>query len=147
MSGHYDSHTTESKWQRVWEETGLHQVDLDGVERLVVIGAGAQILGPIRIGAHSRIGANSVVVKDIPPHSVVVGVPGWIRGRNGIQSPEPGLEDLRHDRLPDLTMEQLQLLAKRIDQLEQSLSVLQLEDDAIMADAWVAFEAQDGSHI
>ena len=138
--------------------TMYHNVTLGGVsfaktkrhptlEDHVVIGAGAQILGPIRIGAHSRIGANSVVVKDIPPRSVVVGVPGRIRGRNGVQSPEPGLEDLRHDRLPDMTMEQLQMLAKRVDQLEQSLSVLQLEDDAMMADAWVTFEAQDGSHI
>jgi len=95
--------------------TLYHNVTLGGVsfkktkrhptlEDHVVVGAGAQILGPIRIGAHSRIGANSVVVKDIPPRSVVVGVPGRIRSRNGVQLSEPQPEDLRHDRLPDLTM-------------------------------------------
>ncbi len=42
------------------------------VEDHVVVGAGAKVLGPITVGAHSRIGANSVVVKDIAPHSVVV---------------------------------------------------------------------------
>ncbi len=138
--------------------TMYHNVTLGGVsfektkrhptlEDHVVIGAGAQILGPIRIGAHSRIGANSVVVKDIPPRSVVVGVPGRIRSRNGVQLSEPQPEDLRHDRLPDLTMERLQVLSERIDHLEQTVDELQLEDDAMMANAWVGDEAQDGSHI
>jgi serine O-acetyltransferase len=47
----------------------------------VVVGAGARILGPVRIGARSQIGANAVVVKDVPPDSVVVGVPGQARPR------------------------------------------------------------------
>jgi serine O-acetyltransferase len=42
----------------------------------VVVGAGAQVLGPIHVGAHARIGANAVVVKDVPSDSVVTGVPG-----------------------------------------------------------------------
>ncbi len=122
--------------------TMYHNVTLGGVnsektkrhptlEDHVVIGAGAQILGPIRIGAHSRIGANSVVVKDIPPDSVVVGVPGRVRGRNGAQPPETGLEDLHHDRLPDPTMERLQALTERIDQLEKTIQRLQSSDEAI----------------
>ncbi len=48
------------------------------LESCVVVGAGAKILGDITVGAHSRIGANAVVVKDVPPQSVVVGVPGQI---------------------------------------------------------------------
>ena len=48
-----------------------------------MVGAGAKVLGPITIGAHSRIGANSVVVKDVDPYSVVVGVPGRVRHRAG----------------------------------------------------------------
>jgi serine O-acetyltransferase len=44
----------------------------------VVIGTGAKVLGPVRIGDNTRIGANSVVVHDIPPNSVVVGIPGKI---------------------------------------------------------------------
>ena len=69
-----------------WEKVKRHPT----LEDHVVVGAGAQILGPIVIGAHSRIGANSVVVKDVPPHSVVVGIPGRVRSRNG-DTAEPEL--------------------------------------------------------
>jgi len=48
------------------------------IEDDVVIGAGARILGPIRIGARSKIGANAVVVTDVPPDSVAAGVPARI---------------------------------------------------------------------
>lgn len=48
------------------------------LENHVVVGAGAKVLGDIRIGAHSRIGANSVVIEAVPPHSTVVGIPGRI---------------------------------------------------------------------
>jgi serine O-acetyltransferase len=48
------------------------------IEDHVVIGAGAKVLGNITIGKHSRIGANAVVVKPVPPNSVVVGVPGQL---------------------------------------------------------------------
>lgn len=49
------------------------------IEDGVTIGAGARVLGPITVGAGSQIGANAVVVRDVPPESVVVGVPGQIR--------------------------------------------------------------------
>jgi serine O-acetyltransferase len=48
------------------------------IEDHVVIGAGAKVLGAITIGTGSRVGANSVVVKDVPPHSTVVGIPGKV---------------------------------------------------------------------
>ena len=51
------------------------------IEDDVVVGAGARILGPIRVGARSQIGANAVVLTDIPPDSVVVGVPGRVISR------------------------------------------------------------------
>lgn len=51
------------------------------IEDDVWIGAGARILGPIRVGARSRIGANAVVVDDVPPDSVAVGIPAKIRPR------------------------------------------------------------------
>lgn len=51
------------------------------IEDDVWIGAGARILGPVRIGARSRIGANAVVVTDVPPDSVAVGIPAKIRPR------------------------------------------------------------------
>jgi len=47
----------------------------------VVIGAGAKILGPVEIGADSAVGANAVVVKDVPEDSIVTGIPGKVRPR------------------------------------------------------------------
>lgn len=94
------------------------------VEDHVVIGAGAQVLGPIRIGARSRIGANSVVVSDVPSDSVVVGVPGRVISRNGVKQPEPTDFDLRHDLLPDATMERLRDLAERLADVEAEVARL-----------------------
>jgi serine O-acetyltransferase len=51
------------------------------VEDGVTIGAGARVLGPITVGAKAQIGANAVVVKDVPAGTVVVGVPGRVRDR------------------------------------------------------------------
>ncbi len=87
----------------------------------VVVGAGAKILGPITIGDYTRIGANSVVVKDIPENAVVVGVPGRVHSRNGQRVIDKGHEDLRHNVLHDITMERLQALAERIDRMEEQL--------------------------
>jgi serine O-acetyltransferase len=76
----------------------------------VIIGAGAKILGPIKVGDDSRIGANSVVVKEVPSSSVVVGVPGQI-----ISRAKPGSPD---DSLPDLVGVSLQQLLARVARLE-----------------------------
>ena len=122
-----------------WEKVKRHPT----LEDHVVVGAGAQVLGPIVVGAHSRIGANSVVVKDVPPQSVVVGVPGRVKSRNG-DMPETERTDLQHDRLPDPNNELMRHLTARVVALEASMSHLRLEDDPRTADAWV--EA-GGSHI
>ncbi len=91
------------------------------LEDHVVVGAGAKILGAIRIGANSRIGANAVVVKSVPPDSVVVGVPGQVvkrsQPRNGSAPP-----DLEHTRLPDTIGETLVALMERVEALEQRLN-------------------------
>jgi serine O-acetyltransferase len=76
----------------------------------VIIGAGAKVLGPIKVGDDSRIGANSVVVKEVPSSSVVVGVPGQI-----ISRAKPGSPD---DSLPDLVGVSLQQLLARVAKLE-----------------------------
>ncbi|MGB9801296.1 MAG: serine O-acetyltransferase, partial [Thermanaerothrix sp.] len=68
------------------------------IEDDVVIGAGAKVLGNIVVGRGSRIGANAVVVKSVPPNSVVVGVPGQVVVRS---QPRPAAPDLQHDKLPD----------------------------------------------
>lgn len=62
----------------------------------VVIGAGATILGPIKVGDNVRVGAGSVVVKSVPPNSTVVGVPAKIVQRIGVTA-----IDLHHEELPD----------------------------------------------
>jgi serine O-acetyltransferase len=136
--------------------TLYHNVTLGGVslekikrhptlEDHVVVGAGAQILGPIVIGAHSRVGSNSVVVRDVPPHSVVVGVPGRVISRNGrrLDEPEPEHEDLEHNRLPDPTMDTLRHLTARVVSLEASMQQLQPEDLSQEADIWVSVGGGD----
>lgn len=82
----------------------------------VTIGAGAKVLGPILIGHDSRIGANAVVVKPVPPDSVVVGVPGQVIVRD---KPRPiPAPDLDHSMLPDLVGVGLESLLSRVEQLE-----------------------------
>jgi len=83
----------------------------------VVVGAGAKVLGNIRIGSDTRIGANSVVLHDVPPHSTVVGIPGKVvRRRKGDEN-----DVLSHQNLPDPTMDELVRLAARLHALEKRL--------------------------
>ncbi|NMB88574.1 MAG: serine O-acetyltransferase [Chloroflexi bacterium] len=89
------------------------------IEDNVVIGAGAKVLGAIHIGAGSRIGANAVVVKSVPPNSVVVGVPGQVVVRS--HPAQPSVPDLAHDKLPDTIGVALASVMKRLDKLEHSL--------------------------
>ena len=89
------------------------------IEDGVVIGAGAKILGPIVVGRGSRIGANAVVIKPVPPNSVVVGVPGKIIKRDGVRQDviKPGLEN---GQLADLLLSTLTSLSARVEKLENS---------------------------
>ncbi len=84
----------------------------------VVVGAGAKILGAITIGEDSRIGANAVVVKSVPPNSVVVGVPGQVvkRSKPHTQKDPP---DLEHSQIPDMIAATLISLRSRVESLEQ----------------------------
>jgi serine O-acetyltransferase len=87
----------------------------------VVIGAGAKILGAILVGANSRIGANAVVVKPVPPNSVVVGVPGQVVARSVPRlAAKP---DLNHGQLPDAIGDSLVALMARVEELEQRLEI------------------------
>ena len=107
----------------------------------VVVGAGAKVLGPITIGEHSRIGANSVVVKDVPPHSVVVGVPGRMRTRSGELVEDTRHEDLQHNLLHDTTMELVQQLIGRVGRLEREAARF---DDAYAVHNAVEANGYDG---
>ena len=86
----------------------------------VTIGAGAKILGPITVGADTRIGANAVVVKHVPANSVVVGVPGQIIARSRPRPASAG-PDLDETLLPDLVSTSLQSLLRRVDILEMAV--------------------------
>jgi len=90
------------------------------IENEVVIGGGAKILGDITIGKGSKIGANSVVVKDVPPYSTVVGIPGKIVKR---KENEP----LSHNKLPDIDKELFVYLFERIKILEETLQKENIE--------------------
>jgi serine O-acetyltransferase len=98
------------------------------IEDHVVIGAGAKVLGAITVGRCSRIGANAVVVSDVPPDKVVVGVPGKVITR---QAKAPEI-DLQHNQLPDVVGERLELLAMRLQRIE---TVLRAEQEALEANA------------
>jgi len=87
----------------------------------VVVGTGAKLLGPITIGDNVRIGANSVVVIDVPDNSVVVGVPGKIISRKGEKIEKI---DLSHGDLPDPLAIAISTLDKRIKEIEKHLSFI-----------------------
>jgi serine O-acetyltransferase len=88
------------------------------VESDVVVGSGAKLLGPIRVGHCSKIGANSVVIHDVPPDSTVVGNPGHPVKVNG-KKPEGPDADWAH--LPDPVADAIRALSARIRDLELEL--------------------------
>lgn len=95
------------------------------VEDNVTIGSGAKLLGPITIGHGAKIGANSVVITDVPPNATVVGNPGHPVRVDG-RRPEGPDADWIH--LPDPIAEAIQGLAARIEALERSLAKLSGEE-------------------
>ncbi|PYM36374.1 MAG: serine O-acetyltransferase [Candidatus Rokuibacteriota bacterium] len=88
----------------------------------VVVGAGAKVIGAIRIGDNSRIGAGSVVVRDVPPNAVVVGVPGRVTYKDGQRVTE-GI-DLNQTDLPDPVSRTIEQLVERIRALEADVETL-----------------------
>ena len=85
----------------------------------VVVGAGAKILGNITIGDNSYIGANAVVIRDVPPNSTVVGVPGHVTKQDGMKI------DLRldHVHVSDPIMQHMKDMLRRIKTLEERVKV------------------------
>jgi serine O-acetyltransferase len=88
------------------------------VEDDVVVGSGAKLLGPINVGEASKIGANSVVIHDVPPRSTVVGNPGHPVRVEG-KKPEGPDADWAH--LPDPVAEAISSLSRRVAELEAEL--------------------------
>lgn len=92
----------------------------------VVIGTGAKILGPIKIGDYAKIGANSVVLKPVPDYSIVVGVPGKIIKKKVVRIEESGpVEALNHVKLPDPVEDKLIELTEYIGRLEARIDKLE----------------------
>ena len=83
----------------------------------VVVGSGAKVLGNIQIGDRVRVGAGSVVLRDVPPDCTVVGVPGRI-----IPHKDSNHSPLEHHRLPDIEATVIRSLLSRIEQLEQKVN-------------------------
>jgi serine O-acetyltransferase len=88
----------------------------------VVVGAGAKIIGGFKIGDGSRIGAGSVVVREVPTNSVVVGVPGRVTYRDGQRV--AGDIDLDQTDLPDPVSKAIEQLVDRIRALEAELETV-----------------------
>jgi serine O-acetyltransferase len=91
----------------------------------VTVGSGAKLLGPVTVGRNAKVGANTVVIEDVPDHTTVVGNPGHpvrVEGRP-VEGPDT---DWIH--LPDPIAEAMKELSSRISQVEQRLARLTGED-------------------
>jgi serine O-acetyltransferase len=86
----------------------------------VVIGAAAVLLGPITVGEGARVGANSVVVKSVPPGATVVGVPGRI-----VEEKRGPAADLEHGKLPDPVSEAMRSMAEQQGRMDERIGRLE----------------------
>ncbi len=114
----------------IYQQVTLGGVNLEkGIKRHptledgVVVGGGAKILGNITIGKNSKIGANSVVIHNVPAESTAIGIPARVieKGRDKSQ--------LSHNKLPDINKELFEYIIKRLNVLEE---VFQEHDNKIV---------------
>ncbi|MDQ1245210.1 MAG: serine O-acetyltransferase [Campylobacterota bacterium] len=85
------------------------------VKKGAVLGAGAKILGNITIGRYAKIGANSVVVKEVPDNATAIGIPAHVIEKGRCKEP------LMHNMLPDINKEMFEYMLKRVAVLEHIL--------------------------
>jgi serine O-acetyltransferase len=98
------------------------------IEDQVMISAGAAIIGPVRIGRGSRIGAGAVVVSSAPPYSTIVGIPGKvIEG----ESTRQDVATLEHARLPDPVARAMSSLVDKINKLGVRLEEIEERQDCL----------------
>ncbi len=103
----------------------------------VVIACGAKVLGAFTVGEGAKIGAGSVVLKEVPPFSTVVGIPGQIvaqKGHSLHQHPTEQDVDLDHDNMPDPIEDQIAALQKQVAALQNTvnrLTVLEQKDQSL----------------
>ena len=101
------------------------------IEDNVTIGSGAKLLGPITVGHGAKIGANSVVITDVPPNSTVVGNPGHPVRVEGRRAEGPDADWIH---LPDPIAEAIQGLASRIGALERAVAELSEDEPGPVAE-------------
>ena len=104
-----------------WSAGKRHPTIEDGV----LVGAGAKILGPIKVGSGARIGANSVVVEDVPPGVTAVGIPARIVREPLRRGGAGGRINLDHHLIADPVGEVLSILLDRVDFLEARINHMQ----------------------
>ncbi len=92
----------------------------------VIIGTGASVLGSVTVGEGAKIGAGSIVIKDVPPNSTVVGNPGRAVVVDGQRVDQEALHHptLEHTRLPDPVAEAMACLVRRVTELEEDITDL-----------------------
>ncbi|AOM84585.1 serine O-acetyltransferase [Salisediminibacterium beveridgei] len=93
------------------------------IEDHVLIATGAKVLGSMTIGEHSRIGAGSVVLKEVPPHATVVGIPGKVVMKNGVRVGN----SLDHHKMPDPIADKFDELEKELSELREEITRLKSE--------------------
>lgn len=101
-----------------WDKIKRHPT----LEDNVVIGSGAKILGPFTVGKGARIGSNSVVVKEVPSNSTVVGIPGRVVLSQ--ESITDGRANLEHGNMPDPEAKAIACLFDQIRELERKYALL-----------------------
>lgn len=92
----------------------------------VLVATGAKVLGSITIEENSKIGAGSVVLKDVPPNSTVVGIPGRIKVKDGVRV----THDLNHNDLPDPIAEKLSEMENEMKALKEELNKFKSRSEA-----------------
>jgi len=113
-----------------WQKEKRHPT----LENGVIVGAGAKVLGPITIGEQSRIGANSVVLKDVPAHSTVIGIPGTIVGTTESLI-QDGKINLDHHLMPNPVAEAIKHVLKLVDDLNTKVDHLHPDEAAKQSDS------------
>ena len=93
----------------------------------VLVATGAKVLGSITIGANSKIGAGSVVLKEVPPNATVVGIPGKVVMIDGVRTSERKLD---HQNIPDPMGDRCDSLEKMITALQQEIASLKKEQQS-----------------
>ena len=92
------------------------------LEDNVMVSSGARVLGSFTVGENSKIGAGSVVLKEVPPNCTVVGVPGRIVKRDNVAIPRDTLDQVH---LPDPVMDDINRLTQENKQLKERLDELE----------------------